>query len=214
MSGHAMEFWLDFGSNYSYVAASRVQLLAAEAGVTIVWRPFLLGPVFKRFGWETSPFVLQKEKGEYAFMDTARECAKYGVPWLKPTRFPRTALQTMRVAAAFAEAGWVAEYCRRVMALNFAADEDIDSPEVAMRVLDTLGEDGPAIVEAAQAPERKARLRAFGEEAVRRKVFGAPTFFVGDEMFWGNDRLEDALERAREKSSTACPHRDSPGRHR
>ncbi|WP_437304779.1 2-hydroxychromene-2-carboxylate isomerase [Sorangium sp. So ce388] len=191
-----VECWFDFGSNYSYIAVSRITPLARDARVDIVWRPFLLGPVFKRLGWDTSPFVLQKEKGEYAFMDTARQCARYGVPWRRPTTFPRAAVHTMRVAAAFAEQPWVGDYCRRVMQMNFAEDRDINTDEVAVQVLDELGLDGRKHVQEAHAEPRRARLRAFSEEAIRRKIFGAPTFFVGDEMFWGNDRLEDALARA------------------
>ncbi|WP_437655670.1 DsbA family protein [Sorangium sp. So ce1182] len=102
----------------------------------------------------------------------------------------------MRVAAAFAEQPWVGDYCRRVMQLNFAEDKDINTDEVAAQVLDELGLDGRKQVQEAQSEARKARLRAFSEEAIRRKIFGGPTFFVGDEMFWGNDRLEDALAKA------------------
>ena len=199
-----LECWIDFGSNYSYVAVARIAPLARAAGVELVWRPFLLGPIFKRQGWDTSPFVLQKDKGEYAFMDTARLCARHGLPWRRPSTFPRPAVATLRVAAAFAEAPWVGDYCRRIMQLNFAEDRDIDSAEVAVEVLDSLGLAGADLVAQAQQAPSKDRLRAFSEEAVRRKVFGAPTFFVGDEMFWGNDRLEQALEQAQQARADAA----------
>jgi 2-hydroxychromene-2-carboxylate isomerase len=195
----SIECWFDFGSNYSYIAISRIGPLATSADVDVVWRPFLLGPIFKSFGWESSPFVVQKEKGEYAFMDTARQCLKHGLPWRMPSTFPRPAVNTMRVAAAFADEPWVGDFCRRVMQLNFAEDRDIHSNEVAVEVLDGLGLDGAALVAQAQQEPRKGRLRAFSEEAVRRKVFGAPTFFVDGEMFWGNDRLEDALQKAQQQ---------------
>jgi 2-hydroxychromene-2-carboxylate isomerase len=188
-----IEFWFDFASNYSYVAAMRIEELAHAAGVAVRWRPFLLGPIFASLGWSTSPFVLQKEKGDYVARDMVRLCAKHGLAWRPPTTFPRHAVYPMRVAAAHEDAPWVPAFCRRFMAMNFAEDRDINSLELACAVLRDLGEDGAALVAAAQTEAGKARLRARGEEARRRQVFGAPTFFVADEMFWGNDRLEDAL---------------------
>ena len=194
MKSPTIEFWFDFGSNYSYIAAMRIETLAAKSGVKVLWRPFMLGPIFASFGWSSSPFVLQKEKGDYVARDMVRLCRKYGLPWTPPTTFPRSAVYPMRVAAAHTDAPWVAEYCRRFMTLNFAQDRDINSMEVVAEVLKDIGEDADAIVAAAQSDEGKAHLRIRGEEAQRRRIFGAPMLFVGTEMFWGNDRLEDALE--------------------
>ena len=193
MSRPPLEFWFDFGSNYSYVAAMRIEALADRAGVDVRWRPFLLGPIFASFGWSTSPFVLQKEKGHYVARDMVRVCAKYAIPWKAPSVFPRSAVYPMRVAAAHEDAPWLAEYCRRFMLGNFAQDQDINSLELAAKVLRDLGQDADALIGAAQSEEGKAKLRVRGEEAQRRGIFGAPMFFVGTEMFWGNDRLEDAL---------------------
>ncbi|MED5621457.1 2-hydroxychromene-2-carboxylate isomerase [Ideonella sp. BN130291] len=195
MSDPVIEFWFDFGSNYSYLSASRIEAAAQAAQVQVRWRPFLLGPIFKRLGWSSSPFVEQKEKGEYVWRDMERLALKYGVPWRRPTTFPRAAVYPMRVAVAYQEQPWVGAFCTRVMALNFAHDRDIHSNEVAAEVLQALGLDGERLV--AEAQDHKARLREQSEEAARRRIFGAPTFFVGEEMFWGNDRLEDALAWAR-----------------
>lgn len=193
MPSHPLEFWFDFGSNYSYLAAWRIGPLAREAGVQVSWRPFMLGPIFNRLGWSTSPFVLQKEKGEYMWRDMERLTRLYGAPWQKPTTFPRAAVYTMRVAAAHQGQPWVGEFCRRVFELNFAHDRDINSNGVAQEVLEQMGLDGDALVAQAQSEENKARLRAQSEEAARRGIFGAPMLFAGGEMFWGNDRLEQAL---------------------
>lgn len=193
MKSPTLEFWFDFGSNYSYIAAMRIEAVAAQSGVKVLWRPFMLGPIFASFGWSSSPFVLQKEKGEYVARDMVRLCEKYGLPWTAPTTFPRSAVYPMRVAAAHTDAPWVPEYCRRFMTLNFAKDRDINSMDVVTEVLKDLGEDADAIVAAAQTDEGKAQLRARGEEAMRRRIFGAPMLFAGEEMFWGNDRLEDAM---------------------
>jgi len=189
-----LDFWFDFGSNYSYLATMRIEEAAARAGVAVRWRPFLLGPIFRSFGWETSPFVLQKAKGEYMWKDMVRECRKYGLPWVRPSRFPRAAVLPLRVALLGAGQPWIGPYCRRMMSLNFAEDRDIDSPEVVAEVLAQLGLPARELVEAAQSEANKLALRAQTEEAAARGIFGAPTFFVGDEIFWGNDRLDDAFE--------------------
>lgn len=188
-----LEFWFDFGSNYSYLSTMRIDALAAEHGVRVVWRPFLLGPIFKAFGWESSPFVLQKEKGAYVWRDMERECAKAGLPWRQPTNFPRRALLPLRVATAGAEEPWINAFCQRIMQINFVEDRDIDDPKVVAEVLSALGLDAAAVIALAQSDANKLALRDQGLEAQRRRIFGAPMFFAGDEMFWGNDRLDDAV---------------------
>jgi 2-hydroxychromene-2-carboxylate isomerase len=198
----AIEFWFEFGSNYSYLSALRIESLACAAGVTVHWRPFLLGPIFRELGWSSSPFVLQPAKGRYMWRDMEREAVKYGLPWRRPSAFPRSAVLPMRVAtlgadAPGAQAPWIGEFCRRVMQQNWVHDREIDDPAPVREALAGLVPDPDAVLAAALAPENKLRLRANTETAAARGVFGAPTFFVGDEMFWGNDRLEDAIALAR-----------------
>jgi 2-hydroxychromene-2-carboxylate isomerase len=194
MNPMPLEFWFDFASNYSYLSAMRIEQTAARLGVIVQWRPFLLGPVFKSFGWSTSPFVLQPWKTDYVWRDMARQCRKYGLAWTRPTTFPRGSLLPARVALLGADKPWMGEYCRRVMQLNFAADQDIDSEAALSEVLASLALPAQDIVAEAQDAANKLRLRNQTELARTKGVFGAPTFFVGEEMFWGNDRLDDALE--------------------
>jgi 2-hydroxychromene-2-carboxylate isomerase len=193
MNPMPLEFWFDFASNYSYLSVMRVEQTAARLGVIVQWRPFLLGPIFKSFGWSTSPFVLQPWKSDYVWRDMARQCRKYGLPWTRPTTFPRSSLLPARVALVGADKPWMGEYCRRVMQLNFAADRNIDSAAALSEVLAQLGLAAQDIVAEAQGAANKLRLRDQTELARTKGVFGAPTFFVGEEMFWGNDRLDDAL---------------------
>ncbi|HEV7816149.1 MAG TPA: 2-hydroxychromene-2-carboxylate isomerase [Janthinobacterium sp.] len=188
-----LEFWFEFGSTYSYPALMRIGALAAEYAVPVVWKPFLLGPIFKSFGWDSSPFVLQPQKGAYTWRDMQRLCEKYALPWKQPTAFPRSALLPMRVALLGAQQPWFAAYAGRIMQLNFAEDRDIDNEAAVSEVLLALGLPVDELIAAARSGEAKSRLRRQTEEAARRGIFGAPTFFVGSEMFWGNDRLEDAL---------------------
>jgi len=188
-----IEFWFEFASTYSYLSVMRIEDAAARLGVTVAWKPFLLGPIFKSFGWDSSPFLQQKAKGEYMWQDMARQCHKHELPWTRPTTFPRRTLLPLRVALIGAEAPWMGEYCRRIMSLNFAADREIDSPEVVGDVLTQLGLPAARLIDTAQAEKTKRQLREQTDTAMARGVFGAPTFFVQGEMFWGNDRLDDAL---------------------
>lgn len=188
-----VEFWFEFGSNYSYLSVMRIEQEAHRHDVSIVWKPFLLGPIFKALGMETSPFVLHKEKGAYVQQDMVRQCRKYGLRWTQPTTFPRLGVLPLRVALLGAEQPWIGAFCRRVMELNFALDQDISEPDHLAPILAELGVPVPDILDQARTEPAKVRLREQTEEARRRGIFGAPTFFVGKEMFWGNDRLDEAL---------------------
>lgn len=188
-----IEFWFDFGSNYSYLSVMRIEALAAQQGVPVRWCPFLLGPIFRALGYDNSPFVLQKEKGAYVWKDMERQCRKYGLALTRPTTFPRAALLATRVALLGADQLWIAAFCRQIMQMNFAHDRDIGSIDVVSEALNELGLPAQHIIVDAQSDANKLRLREQTEVAAARGIFGAPTFFVGDEMFWGNDRLDDAL---------------------
>jgi 2-hydroxychromene-2-carboxylate isomerase len=195
-----IEFWFEFGSTYSYLSVMRIEDEARRRGVRIVWKPFLLGPILRALGMETSPFVLQKEKGAYVWQDMVRQCRKYGLRWVKPSTFPRLAVLPLRVAILGTEQSWIGAFCRRVMELNFVEDQDINQPERLAPILTELGLPVSDLLDQAQAEPTKSRLREQTEEARARGIFGAPTFFVGTEMFWGNDRLDDALLLASEQA--------------
>jgi 2-hydroxychromene-2-carboxylate isomerase len=189
----AFQFWFEFASTYSYPAALRVEDAARAAGVTVEWKAFLLGPIFRAQGWNDSPFNLYPAKGRYMWRDLERLCAGLGVPFRRPSHFPRSGLLAARVACWFADAPWLPAFVRGVYGANFAEDRDIAHPAVLGAVLERVGQDPQAVLDAAQTEAAKGKLRAQHEEAVARGMFGAPTFLAGDEMFWGNDRLEAAL---------------------
>ncbi|MHA4869501.1 DsbA family protein [Duganella sp. PWIR1] len=190
MSRPELTCWFDFASNYSYLSVLR---LARQHEVAVQWKPFLLGPIFKEQGWDNSPFVLQKNKGDYVWLDMPRECAKYDLPWRQPSEFPRRSLLAARVALLGEHQPWMAEFCARVMLANFEHDEDIGNEDCIAAILTGIGLEAHAILRAAQSADNKERLRARTDEARTLHIFGAPTFFVGPEMYWGNDRLTDAL---------------------
>ena len=188
------QFWFELASTYSYPSAFRIERLASAAGAPVEWRPFLLGPIFQSQGWSDSPFNLYPVKGRYMWRDLERLCAREGLPLRRPSRFPRTGLLPARVACLGSTERWCAEFTRRVYHANFAEDLDISDPAVVASILETVGAPATEILERAESAENKDRLRRQTEEAVHLGIFGAPSFVVGDELFWGNDRLEQAIE--------------------
>ncbi len=188
-----LEFWFDFASSYSYPAAMRIAALAEQSRCRVVWRPFVLGVIFAKQGWNDSPFNIYPAKGNYMWRDLERLCAALAIPFRKPSRFPRSGLHAARIVCANEGAEWIAEFLRKIYTANFAQDLDIAKKEVLCGCLSGLVADPPAVVEAAHGQEAKARLRANTERAIELGIFGAPAFMAGDELFWGNDRLEAAL---------------------
>ena len=190
----AIDFWYEFASTYSYPTAMRIERLAADAGVTLRWRPFLLGPLFKELGWNNSPFNIYAAKGRYMWRDLTRVCETEALPLkLPPVRFPQNGLKAARLALAGEKDGWTPAFTRAVFTANYAEQKDISDEASLRAILDGLGIDAEAAVAAANTPETKEALRAQTEEAKARGLFGAPSFTIGDELFWGNDRLEMAL---------------------
>lgn len=194
MSASKLEVWFEFASSYSYLSVMRIAPLAQAAGVELVWRPFLLGPVFLSLGWNDSPFNIYPPKGRYMWRDLARLAARYGLPLRMPSRFPRNGVLAARVALAGADQPWIGDFARAAMGANFAEDRDIADEAVIRALLAGLGLDPDTWIAAATTPENKLALRRQTERAAELGLFGAPSFITPDgELFWGNDRLEDAL---------------------
>jgi 2-hydroxychromene-2-carboxylate isomerase len=189
-----VSFWFDFASTYSYPAAMRIEDAARRYGCRVQWRPFLLGPIFTAQGWSDSPFNIYPVKGRYMWRDLERLCSGLQIPLRKPSEFPRRSLLATRVACALGAVDWLPAFARRVYTANFAEDRDIAEAAVLLECLNGLVEDPPAILRAAHSQEAKARVRHSTEEAIQLGIFGAPTLVAGDELFWGNDRLEAAME--------------------
>jgi 2-hydroxychromene-2-carboxylate isomerase len=193
MAQPVLEFWYEFASSYSYPAAMRVESLSETAGIAVRWRPFLLGPIFLAQGWSDSPFNIYHAKGRYMWRDLARICERERLPLnLPPARFPQNGLKAARLALAGEKVGWIADFTRAVYTANFAEQKDISDDTVLGEILDRLGASSDVLA-AANAPENKAALKAQTDEAIARGIFGAPSFTVGNELFWGNDRLAEAI---------------------
>ena len=193
-----LDFWLEYASTYSYPAAVRIGTLARAAGVILRWRPFLLGPIFQSQGWNTSPFNIYPQKGEYMWRDMERICDSLGLPFSRPLPFPQNSVLAARVALIGFAGEWGEDFSRAVYHAEFAEGQNIADTSVIAKILGRLSLDAACVLERAQASENKARLRSETEEAQRIGIFGAPSFVAADgELFWGNDRLESALAWAR-----------------
>jgi 2-hydroxychromene-2-carboxylate isomerase len=201
MADGFLDFWFDFASTYSYPAALRIGPLAARMGVETRWRPFLLGPIFKAQGWDTSPFNIYPSKGRHMWRDLERLCKDLSLPLRRPDPFPQNGLLPARVALVGLSDGWVDDFCRAVFRAEFAEGRRIDDIAIVGGILTNLKLDAGHVLAMAQSREIKIRLRKQTEEARQIGIFGAPSFVTPDgELFWGNDRLERALLWAKQGS--------------
>lgn len=189
-----LEVWFEFASTYSYLTVSRVEELTRAAGVQMEWKPFLLGPIFQAKGWTTSPFVIDTVKGNYMWRDMERRAARQGFPFSRPNVFPAHTLRAARMMTAALDEPWCGQFARDVFHAQFAKGEDISDATVLIEILRGLVDDPDHWVDLSGSDAVKSALRANTDRAIEVGVFGAPSFTVGDELFWGDDRLEDALE--------------------
>lgn len=188
-----LEFWFDFGSTYSYPAAMRAEELAKAHNVALKWRPFLLGPVMKMHGHSGTPADLPAAKLQYIWRDTDRICTSQGIEFRRPSTFPRSGLLAARVALCGTGTPWEGDFIRAVFHSNFAKDREIADTVVIEEILGTLGLDAKQILAVARSERIKQLLRQRTTAASRWGIFGAPTSLVGQELFWGQDRLEQAF---------------------
>ena len=197
----SVEFFFDTASPYSYLASTQVGGLSDRTGATIEWRPFFLGGLFQSIG-NATPATLAP-RGRYMARDLRRWAKRYGVPFNWPSRFPMNTIGAQRLLLAVQD-DHGEEACGRLTAALFTAywvdDRDLKDGEVLRDVAAGAGFDAEALLARTQEPAIKERLKGVTQEAEDRGVFGAPTFFFGEEMYFGNDRLlllEDALMESR-----------------
>jgi 2-hydroxychromene-2-carboxylate isomerase len=194
-----LDFWYEFASTYSCLSALRIEELADKAGVAIRWRPFLLGAIFAAQGNGKAPFSLSANKARYMWRDVTRSAARDGYAIVMPEGFPQNALSAARVAMAGREAGWLPAFSKALFRAQFCEGRNIADEAVLTAALREAGTDPSVALAAARNGDVKARLKAETELANSLGMFGAPTFVTEDgELFWGNDRLEEALAWARD----------------
>ena len=189
-----LDFWYDFASTYSYPAALRIEAVAVARNVSIRWRPFLLGPIFAAQGMRDSPFNLFPRKGEYMWRDLERICRRLDLPIVRPDPFPQNSLHAARVTLAL-EAAHRAAFSRAVYAAEFADGLSIADEETLRALLARFDPAPDAILARSLTPEVKDALKQETATAAALGIIGAPSFVTAKgEVFWGNDRLEEALD--------------------
>ena len=188
-----VEFFYDFGSPTVYLAATQLPDIAASVGAAIDWRPMLLGGVFKSTG-NQSPVVVSA-KAAYMNNDLKRFAKRYGVPFRFNPHFPINTLALMRGAVAYQDDAVASStYRDAIFTAIWVEARNLNEPDVIGQVLSAAGLDPAELMNRIGQQAVKDQLIANTEEAVNRGVFGAPTFFVGEQMFFGQDRLDFVTE--------------------
>jgi 2-hydroxychromene-2-carboxylate isomerase len=200
----SFEFWFDFGSTASYLAWTQLSAVESATHSKAVLKPMLLGGVFQATGNQSPANI--PAKGKYMFVDFDRFAKRYGVPFNRNPHFPINTLLLMRGAIALQMKGDARflDYCHAIFDSIWVQSLNMNDPATAAQVLQKAGFDPQALVALANEPATKDALKAATQAAVERGVFGAPTFFVGDQMFWGQDRL-DFVKEALQKQAVSLP---------
>ncbi len=187
-----LQFWFEFASTYSYLSAMRIEEAATARGITVDWQPFLLGPIFAAQGWSSSPFNLYPAKGRYMWRDMERLCLSRGLPFHPPEPFPQNGLKAARLALVARDTGAAAAFVKAVYRAEFGLGQDISDPVV---LADCWAEAGLSVdlMDRARDPAIKSALFEQSTKAQALDLFGAPSFVAGEELFWGDDRLDEAL---------------------
>lgn len=190
----SFDFYFDFGSPASWLAHTQIDALCQATGASVNWKPMLLGGVFAATG-NHSPVTIPA-KGKYVFKDFARFAKRYGVPLNFNPNFPINTLTLMRIAVGLQTSGDVrlASFMDTVYRAIWQDAKNMNAPAVVAQVLQAAGFDTAQLTALAADPAVKEALKIQTQTAVERGVFGAPTFFVGPQMFWGQDRLDFVRE--------------------
>lgn len=189
-----LEFYFDVGSPAAYLAWTQVPKLAQDTGAHVHYRPFLLGGVFQATG-NRSPMEVPA-KSRWMNVDLQRFAGRYGVPFRLNPHFPINTLALMRGAIGLQtrQPDRLLPYGDAVYRAIWVDGRNLNDPAEVGRVLHDAGFDPQALLALAQDPGVKDQLKSATQQAVARGVFGAPTFFVGDQMFWGQDRMDFVKE--------------------
>ncbi len=182
-----VEFYYDLGSPYSYLASTQIERICDKYDADLDWKPFLLGGVYKETG-NRAPLEVPSKKA-YMIIDLAQWARYYGVKLNFPDLFPLNSVKPMRGALAAKEKTKIREYTHKLFELYWIHGKDLSQDEVMKSAVSELGIDANWFLERIGEQDIKDRLRDETNEAVKRGAFGAPTIYIGDRMFWGNDRL-------------------------
>ena len=190
-----IELWLEYASTYSYLTVTRIGALARSKGVEIDWQPFWLYPVREQQGLP-APFPEGSARANYMWRDLERRARHLGIPFRKPGTYPFRSVGIARIALVGAREGWCAPFTETAFRLHWTEGIPMTSEENIRAALAQAGQDPARVLPLAESDDNKEALKQQAVRAAERGIFGAPSFVVGQELFWGDDRLEAALEYA------------------
>jgi 2-hydroxychromene-2-carboxylate isomerase len=193
MRSPSIEFWFGYGSTYTYLSALRIEPLLRGANINLVWRPFNLTTLMRDKGFPRGPFAERPDKLAYMWRDMERRAERFNLPYRRPSVYPVDSQRTVRVGILASHEGWCADFTRKVLTMNFAEGRPIGSPGQLEKALSELGRDPEATIRQAHSEDIERALASQTTLASELGVFGSPTFIVDGEVFWGDDRLEDAI---------------------
>jgi len=193
MDNQTLQFWFSYGSTYTYLSVARIESLTSSLGITVKWFPFAVKEITREYGMPRGPFGTHKPKRQYMWRDLERRAKHHQLPYIKPLQYPVDYEQTALVGMVASERRWISPFTQAVFHRNFAEQQAIGSPGNLESILGELGEDIEEVLYAATLPVYADNLQKNTEHAKSLGIFGSPSFIVNGELFWGDDRLEDAV---------------------
>jgi 2-hydroxychromene-2-carboxylate isomerase len=202
MDKYNLQFWFSYGSTYTYLSVARIESLALAHGITVTWHPFSVKEITRQYGMPKGPFGSHEPKRRYMWRDLERRARQHQLPYQKPQQYPVDYTQTALAGMVAATEGWIAPYTVSIFHRNFAQQQPIGSPGNLEAVLTELGQDVEAVLHSASLPSTTQALEENTEQAKRLGIFGSPSFIADGELFWGDDRLDDAIQWLRRNAKT------------
>ncbi len=189
MSGNILQFWFSFGSTYTYLSTQRIEKLASARDISIEWYPFILRRISSGSGNQSNP-----RKLNYMWRDLQRRADRHGLEYNKPILYPVDYALTAHASFIACQEGWGPEFIRLVFRWNFADGKQIGVAGNLEGALRELGKNPDDVIARAKTAEIVEAMERQTNNAQSKGIFGSPSFIVGDELFWGDDRLEEALD--------------------
>lgn len=183
----SVEFYFDYTSPTAYLAWTQLPMIARRTGATIIWKPMFLGGVMQGTG--NQPPGMFPPRGKWMSIDLPRWAKRYGVPFAFNAHFPVMTLPVLRITAGLEGSDKYLPWIEAVFTALWVEGKNAADPAVIAELAAKIGLDGGTASQMAADPANKDKIRATTEEAIARGAFGAPTFFVGDEFYFGQDRL-------------------------
>ena len=200
----SLEFFFSFGSTYTYLTAMRIEAVAGAAGVSVHWRPFSVRTIMRE--QNNIPFRDKPVKTRYMWRDIERRAARHGIAFVRPPHYPNDGDPIAnQLGIIAADEGWCPALAKAVYRNWFLDDKDPGDHENLRAILVGLGKDPALLLARAGSTDQRERYAAQTDVARQAGIFGSPTFMVGNEMFWGDDRLEEALEWCNRHPAQAAP---------